>query len=89
MQKAITIYCNVSIVEDILDIFKEVDIKNYTQWPRLDNHVWPGANSGFQVIVREDMATKLMDRLQELRDSEAGRQSGIYAFQTAVERSLN
>lgn len=100
MQKAITIYCNVSIVEDILDIFKEVDIKNYTQWPRivgvgpvtgprLDNHVWPGANSGFQVIVREDMATKLMDRLQELRDSEAGRQSGIYAFQTPVERSLN
>lgn len=99
MQKVVTIYSNVSIAEDILDIFKELDIKYYTEWPRiigvgpvtgprLDSHVWPGANSGFQVVLEENLASSLMDRLQALRDSEAGKQSGIYAFQTPVERAL-
>ena len=97
--KLVTIYANISIAEDILDAFRALGIKFYTQFPRivgngpvtgprLDSHVWPGANTGFQVVAEEALATRLMDRLQELHDSEMGRQSGLYAFQTAVERAL-
>lgn len=97
--KSVIIYSNVSIAEDILDIFKRVGVENYTQWPRivgvgpvtgprLDSHVWPGANVGFQTIVEDAIAESLMDALQVFRDSEAGKQSGVYAFQTSVERAL-
>ena len=97
--KLITIYANISIAEDVLDAFRTLGVKSYTQFPRivgdgpvtgprLDSHVWPGANTGFQVVADEALATRLMDHLAELRDSEMGRQSGLYAFQSPVERAL-
>ena len=97
--KLVTIYANISIAEDVLDAFRAVGVKSYTQFPlivgdgpvtgpRLDSHVWPGANTGFQVVADEALASSLMDRLQKMRDSEMGKQSGLYAFQTAVERAL-
>ena len=97
--KLITIYANISISEDVLEAFRELGVKFYTQFPRivgegpatgprLDSHVWPGANTGFQVVADEALATRLMDRLQKMRDSEMGRQSGLYAFQSPVERAL-
>ena len=97
--KLVTIYANISIAEDVLEAFRELGVNFYTQFPRivgngpvtgprLDSHVWPGANTGFQVVADEALASRLMDRLQEMRDSETGKQSGLYAFQTAVERAL-
>ncbi len=99
MKKLVTVYANISIAEDLLAVFRSLGVEHYTQLPRivgngpatgprLDSHVWPGANVGFQIVLDEAVATKLMDRLQELRDSEMGRQSGLYAFQTSVERVL-
>ena len=32
----------------------------------MDNHVWPGANSGAFVVVADDLAARLMERLQAL-----------------------
>ena len=100
MQKLVTVYANISIADDILDAFRGLGIEHYTQFPRivgngpvtgprLDSHVWPGANTGFHVIADEAVASRLMDRLQELRDSDMGRQSGLYAFVTPVERVLS
>ena len=97
--KLVTIYANISIAEDVLDAFRAVGVKSYTQFPRivgdgpvtgprLDSHVWPGANTGFQVVADAALATRLMDRLQEMRASDIGRQSGLYAFVTPVERVL-
>lgn len=99
MKKCVTIYANISIAEEVIDTLGEFGLEYYTQFPRiigngpatgprLDSHVWPGANTGFQVVTDEDKADKLMDRLQELRDSEMGKQSGLYAFMTPVFRSL-
>lgn len=99
MKKCITIYVNISITEEILDALEKCGVENYTRFPRivgkgpatgprLDSHVWPGANTGFQIITDEASANKLMDELQKMRDSEMGRQSGLYAFMTPVERSL-
>lgn len=99
MKKCVTIYANISITEEILEAFSGLGIEYYTQnprivgngpatGPRLDSHVWPGANTGFQVITDEDKANNLMDKLQTMRDSEMGKQSGLYAFMTAVDRVL-
>lgn len=100
MKKCITIYGNISIAEEILEAITKCGIENYTQFPRivgkgpatgprLDSHVWPGANTGFQIITDEIHANKLMDELQKMRDSEMGHQSGLFAFMTSVERALD
>ena len=100
MEKLVTVYANISIADDILDAFRELGIESYTQFPRivgngpvtgprLDSHVWPGANTGFQIVLDETAAARLMDRLQALRNSDMGRQSGLYAFVTPVERVLS
>ena len=99
MKKLVTIYANISISEEILDALRAQGIEHYTQLPRivgvgpatgprLDSHVWPGANTGFLVVADEAAAERLMDALQRLRDSEMGRQAGLYAYLTPVERAL-
>ena len=98
--KLVTIFANISIAEDILDVLHALGIEFYTQMPRivgngpvtgprLDSHVWPGANTGFQIVADDAQASRLMDKLQEMRDSDAGRQSGLYAFMSPVERVLS
>lgn len=100
MKKCVTIYSNISIQEEIIELLTSVGAEYFTQFPRIlgkgeatgarfDNHVWPGANTGFTVITDEKTAEKLMDKLQEMRNSLIGKQSGIYAFQTSVERALS
>lgn len=100
MKKVVTIFGNISISKEILEAITMEGLEGgYTEWPRiigngpvtgprLDSHVWPGANVGFQVVADDEKAGKLMDRLQLLRDSDAGRQSGLYAYMTSVEREL-
>lgn len=99
MKKCVTIYANISITEEILEALAAEGLKFYTQFPRivgqgpatgprLDSHVWPGANTGFQVVAEADVLDRLMDRLQTLRSSEMGRQSGLFAFMTPVDRAL-
>ena len=97
-EKCVTIYANISITDEILELFARVGVKFYTQFPRivgvgeatgprLDSHVWPGANTCFQVVADGDAASRLMDALSELRESETGRRSGVFAFQTSIERA--
>ena len=99
MEKLVTVYANISIAEDIREVLDSLGIKAFTQWPRLvgvgpvtgprlDSHVWPGANTCFQVVVDETMAGRLMDALQEMRDSPVGTRSGLFAFTSPVERTL-
>jgi hypothetical protein len=40
------------------------------------------------MIVEDSLAERLMDTLQALRDSPVGRQAGVYAYQSPVERAL-
>lgn len=97
--KSIKIIFNVAIEDDVLAILHNCDIKHYTKWPRvvgqgaatgarMDNHVWPGANAVIETVVNDDKAKAIMDTLQKLRDSPAGKQAGIYAYMVSVERVL-
>ena len=98
--KLITIYFNISISEEIIELLESLNVHCYTQFPRvtgvgtatkpkLDNHTWPGANSALQTVVEDSVAVKLMDKLQDMRDSEQGKHSGVFAIQTPVERALH
>jgi hypothetical protein len=98
--KAVTIVFNIAIAEEVMDTVRKSGAKHFTQWPRvvgngphtgyrMDDHVWPGANSAVLVILEASLAVGLMDALQVLRDSPTGRQAGVFAYQSAVERALN
>ena len=97
--KAVTVIFNVSIEEEVLEAVRAAGVTAFTQWPRIvgqgpetgprmDSHVWPGANTGLLLIVDDDTAVRVMSVLQELHDSPEGRQAGIFAYVTPVEQSL-
>lgn len=93
--KLIFIVYNISIEEEVQQLLQTQGVKNYTQWPRLigvgelagarlDNGVWPGANSAIVAVVPDEQASSLMSAVRALRAGE-GRREGIEAFQLNVE----
>lgn len=96
MKKLVAIYCNISITAEVEALLKEKGIAGYTEFPRivgtgpltgprLDSHVWPGANVGFHIVCDESAAKSLMQGVREFRQTELGTQSGIFAFTTSVD----
>lgn len=97
--KAVTVIFNVSIQEEVHAAIRKVGITAFTQWPRIvgqgpetgprmDSHVWPGANAGLLMVVEDESADTVMTALQALHDTPEGRQAGLFAYQTTVERCL-
>ncbi|MBR6470406.1 MAG: hypothetical protein IKS83_01285 [Victivallales bacterium] len=93
--KLVFIVYNISIEEDVQALLQRQGVRSFTQWPRLvgigdmtgarlDNGVWPGANSAVAVAVADDRAAALMAAVRALRVGE-GRREGIEAFQLNVE----
>ena len=89
---------DIVVTEEIQDILDELGIVGVSRWKRMvgrgpksgarmDDHVWPGANSGAFVVVADEMAARLMGRLQMLRD-EVGTMTGVWAFTTPVDETL-
>ena len=96
--KAVWIMHDVVLEDDVQELLDELGVVGFSRWKRMtgrgpksgarmDNHVWPGANAGVVAVVEDEMASRLMGRLQILRD-EAGGKTGVWAFATAVEESL-
>ncbi|MFA6929046.1 MAG: PG0541 family transporter-associated protein [Lentisphaeria bacterium] len=94
--KMIFIVFNISIQEEVHDAIDKLGVTCFTQWPRLigkgissgpkmDNNVWPGANTALLIVSADDMAEKIMDTVQKLRD-DIGTHEGIKAFQLPVEK---
>ena len=89
---------DIVLTDEIQRITDELGIVGFSRWKRMtgrgpksgmrmDTHVWPGANSGAFVVVEEEVAAKLMRRLQALRDEEGG-MTGVWAFTTPVLETL-
>lgn len=96
--KAVWIMHDVVLEDDVQELLDELGVVGFSRWKRMtgrgpksgarmDNHVWPGANAGVVAVVEDEMAVRLMGRLQILRD-EAGGKTGVWAFATAVEEAL-
>lgn len=63
--------CNVSILEDLLNVLEEQNISDYQIYdkvraknrkgsPRLDNAVWPGHNSSVMMQIRDEEKVKAL-----------------------------
>ncbi|NLG33967.1 MAG: hypothetical protein GX548_01295 [Lentisphaerae bacterium] len=96
--KVVWMMHDIVLTDDIQDILDELGIIGLSRWKRMtgrgpksgarmDTHVWPGANSGAFVVVEDEMAARLMGRLQILRD-EVGGMTGVWAFTTPVLETL-
>ena len=96
--KMVWIMHDVVLTDEMQDLLDELGIVGFSRWnrmvgrgpksgARMDNHVWPGANSGTCVVVEDGMAARLMGRLQLLRD-EVGGMTGVWAFTTPVLETL-
>lgn len=96
--KAVWVMHDVVLADEIQDLLDEMGVVGFSRWPRmtgrgpqsgtrLDNHVWPGANAGTLVVVADDVAARLLGRLQVLRDEGGGR-GGVWAFTTPVLETL-
>jgi hypothetical protein len=96
--KAVWILHDIVLTDEIQDLLDELGVVGFSRWKRmtgrgpqsgtrLDNPVWPGANSGTFVVVADDVAARLLGRLQALRD-EVGLQTGVWAFTTPVLEAL-
>ena len=92
--KAVWMMYDIVLTDAIQDLLDELGIIGLSRWKRMtgrgpqsgarmDTHVWPGANSGALVVVEDEMAARLMGRLQMLRD-EVGGMTGVWAFTTPV-----
>lgn len=96
--KAVWMMYDIVLNDEVQDIVDEMGIVGMSRWKRMtgrgprsgtrmDNHVWPGANAGAFVVVEDEVAARLMGRLQALRD-EIGAKTGVWAFTTPVLETL-
>jgi hypothetical protein len=96
--QALWIVYDIVLDTEILSLLKKHAVAGYTRWPRLtgtgpqsgprlDDHVWPGANAAVLAVLPDDAVSALFPPLQSLRD-EVGHQTGLYAFTVPVLSAL-
>ena len=94
--KMLMVVFNISIEDEVKEIIDKHGAVCFTQWPRLigrgrstgpkmDNDVWPGANSALMIVTTEKEALDIMADIQALRD-EVGTHEGVKAFLLNVEK---
>ena len=97
MKMILAIY-NVAVDIEVMEAVHEAGVQCYTKWPRvigegqqtgprLDDHIWPGANSMLMMVVDDQLALKVMAVLKGLRDT-IGKTEGVKAFLLNVEGQL-
>lgn len=97
MKMILAIY-NVAIDEEVMEAVRKAGVCCYTKWPRvlgngkrtgprLDSHIWPGANCVTMMVVSDEIAPKVMQVLKELRQT-IGQTEGIKAFVLNVEEQI-
>lgn len=97
MKMVLAVY-NVAVDEEVMEAVREAGVACYTKWPRvvgegqttgprLDDHIWPGANCATLMVVPDELVPKVMSVLQGLRDT-IGRTEGVKAFVLNVEQQL-
>lgn len=96
--QALWIIYDIVLDSEVLTLLRKHGITSFTRWPRLtgtgpqsgprlDDHVWPGANAAILTLQPPDVLSPVMAALQTLRD-EVGAQTGLYAFTTPVLSAL-
>ena len=97
MKLVMAVY-NMAVEEEVVAAATAVGALHYTKvprvvgvggsaGPRLDNHVWPGANALTLFVVEDALANALADALAALR-GEVGQNGAVKAFVLNVERTV-
>lgn len=87
--KAVLIVHNAAIDVEVNELLKSVGIDSYTKFPEvlgrgrlsephLNTEVWPGVNCGTLVVVEDDQARAVMDRVRKMRQTLGS--EGVKAF---------
>ena len=73
-----------SLDEEILQLLKEMDVKSFTEAPKVlgmgeagtafSSMAWPGSNCMILAAMEDDQATRVVARLREFRDRLAKQQ---------------
>ena len=98
MKMIMAVY-NVAVDEEVMEAVAAAGVCCYTKFPRvvgrgrrtgprLDNHIWPGANTCTLMVVPDEKAPAVMAALETLRGAIGGTE-GVKAFQLHVERQLD
>jgi nitrogen regulatory protein PII len=84
--KMLVIIFRHSLEQDLLELLKEVDVKAFTEAPKVQgagetgstshSFGWPGHNSMILAAMEEDHADRVVKRLKTFRDTLARRQHG-------------
>ncbi len=88
---------NVAMDKDVMDALEAIGVHCFTKWPRvlgrgrktgprMDTHVWPGANTVTMFVMEDDMAKKAMKVIKDLREKMG--HEGVKAFLLNVEDKL-
>ena len=97
--QALWIIYDIVLDTEVLSLLKTHGVTAYTRWPRLtgdgpqsgprlDDHIWPGANAALLAVRDDPSATALLTRLQALRDR-VGHLTGLWALTTPVCETLH
>ena len=97
MKMILAVY-NVAVDDEVLEAVRAAGVKCYTKWPRvlgegqrtgprLDDHIWPGANCVTMMVVPDELTGKVMEAIRDLRET-IGQTEGVKAFVLNVEQQL-
>ncbi len=97
MKMVLAVY-SVAADDEVMEAVRAAGVKCYTKWPRvlgegqktgprLDDHIWPGANCVTMIVVPDELAAGVMEVIQGLRET-IGQQRGIEAYLLNVEQQL-
>ena len=93
--KAVLIVHNMAIDEEVNSALSALGIDCYTKFtkvlgkgkvsgPHLNTAVWPGANNATLVIVEQEKAAEIMQKIREMAAQSYGRE-GLKAFMWQIE----
>ena len=69
-----------SVNDEIMEIFKNLNITSYTKWPevqdkcdtgrpRMGSHIWPGLNTAIMLQLDGEKIVTLMEKINELNET--------------------
>jgi hypothetical protein len=88
--KMVLISYYVGIEEELSETLSSLGIEGYTQWervlgrgktggPHLGTHVWPKTNALLAVVLENDKASLLLEKVRQIKTTPVGKE-GIKAF---------
>lgn len=96
MKMVLAVY-NMAADEEVMEALREAGVEHYTKWPRvlgvgrtgprLDEHIWPGANCVIFAVLPDDQAARTLEALRALGET-VGRKEGLRAFLLNIEAAI-